>query len=286
MSHSTKSPGSENALPSSNTLSIVIPLTVPKVAPLPKIKPSALRPAHSPVSIPTPPPPKLPAPRIPVQHSHIEPGDGLAHASDPVEAAPVVAGPAPPSPKKTRLADGRAKPIAAPESEEEPLTRATLFGTRVKGQDMSLDAIVVHDAPSSKTGISVARGSANTKAKIQRSVARRPRADHDMSVDDIHVAKISSDDDEPSSSQVALVSEHTTRRATTRRKDAGVSSPQDTHTLAELPQRSRAIVSTGAKKPLAGGIAKGRKTRLLPKAAKPLSSSGATVLFGALTVNS
>jgi hypothetical protein len=282
VSHSTKSPGSENVLPSGNTVSIVNPQTVLKALPFPKIRPS-LRLAANPVSVPIPPSPNLPSSSLPGSPSRIGPDD-LAHVSGAVQAAPVAIGPSPPSPKKKRLADGRAKPVASSEGEKEPLTRATLFGTRVKGEHMSLDVIIVHGASSSQVGTSVARRSTNTKNTIQPSVARRPRADHDMSVDDIRVKEISSDDDEPSSSQVTLVSERVTRRTATRRKDPGIPSSQET--VVQVPQRSRAAVSTGAKKPLTGGIVKSKRARPLPKDTRPLSSSGATVVLGALTIDS
>ena len=278
MPHSTKSPGSENALPSSKTLSIIIPATVSKVPPLPKIRLS-LRPAVNPASIPIPPSPKIPNSSLPERLLHVGSVSGaMAQTSDVVDTAPVTVGPSPPSPKKKRLADGRAKPMTPSESEKEPSACATLFGTRVKGECMSLDAIVIHGQPPSQAGTSA--GTKN-KNKPQHVASSRRKAVHDMSIDDIRIVEISSDD-EPSSSQATLASEHTTGTTATRRKDAAMSSSQAT--VVKPPrQRSRAA-STGTKKPLPGGVGKSRKARPLSKNTKPLSSSGATTVFDALAI--
>jgi len=149
---------------------------------------------------------------------------------------------------------------------------------------MSLDTIVLGDRQSTQRGAPVSYGGTDKKNNKQHAVTRRRRAEHDMSVDDLRVIEISSDDDEPTSSQLTVVSERTTKSAAVRHKDAGMPSSQDT--VAELPrQRSRAVIATATKKPPAG-IVKSRKTRQLLKNTKPLSSSGATIVLDALSIDS
>ena len=277
-----KSPGSENALPSDHTLSIMIPVPIPKLPPLPKIRAPSLRPTVNPASIPMPPSPRFENASLPERPPRMR----LTRRDivDAVNNTPITIEPTPPSPKKKRLDDGRAKPTVSLECEKDQRTRATLFGTRVKGEDMSLDTIVLGDRQSTQRGAPVSYGGTDKKNNKQHAVTRRRRAEHDMSVDDLRVIEISSDDDEPTSSQLTVVSERTTKSAAVRHKDAGMPSSQDT--VAELPrQRSRAVIATATKKPPAG-IVKSRKTRQLLKNTKPLSSSGATIVLDALSIDS